>query len=183
MEIPANSQAVARYGWWAIAVGTIILNLSYWAMVFAFVASEADDGPNPGPPFAFGLMLIPFVFVALAAISRNPRFGGASVLAMLLSVGVGVPVLAVARDAVSGIIAGFGAGGVVALRREPVHRVQSRIWAVVLVSTATLAFVRLIPVMAIILAPIAILPAIGVADILQESSNRTSDPGDQAASR
>ncbi len=180
MEIRADSQALARYRWWAITIGTIILNLSYWAMVFAFVASEADDGPNPGPPFALGLVLIPFVFVALAAISRNPRFGGAIVLAMLLSVGVGVPVLALARDAVSGIIAGFGAGGVVALRREPIHRVQSRIWAVVLVSTATLAFVRLIPVMAIILAPIAILPAIGVADILEESSNR-SDPGDQAA--
>jgi len=137
-------------------------------MVFAFVAAGLEDGPPPGPAFAFGLALVPFVFVALSAISRQPALGGATVAAMLLAVAVALPVLALARDAVTGLVAGFGAGGAVALRREPKHRWQTRAWGVVGAATFTLVAVRLVPLLGLIAAPIITLPAIGAADLYSD---------------
>ena len=146
-------------------MATVILMASYWLMIFAFVAAGADNGPPPGPPFALGLALVPFVFVALAVISRQPALGGATVAAMLLAVAVALPVSGLAGDAVTGLVAGFGAGGVVALRREVQHSWRARSWAVVLVSTFILVVLRLIPLVGVILAPIITLPSVGAADI------------------
>ncbi len=159
---------------------------SYWAIVFAFVASEFEDGPPPGPALAFGLALMPFVFVALGAISRQPELGGATVAALLLAVAVALPVSALARDAVTGLVAGFGAGGVVALRREVHHSWQARSLAIVGVATFTLVALRLVPVLGVIAAPIITFPSIGAADLYVDSKSaqagRESEESDEVGS-
>ena len=71
----------------------------------------APDAPPAGPLIAFGLALIPFVFVVLAFLSGAPagargrrrrRWGSRSL--------VGIPVAALAPDAVTGLVAGVGGG-------------------------------------------------------------------------
>jgi len=158
----------ARQKWQAIAAGTVLVVLSYWAIVFAFVASEFESGPPPGPALAFGLALVPFVFLTVAVISRKPEFGGATVAAMLLAVAIALPVSAIARDAVTGLVAAFGAGGIVSLRREVDHSWQARTWGVVAATTFILVILRLVPIFGLIIAPIITLPSIGVADLIVE---------------
>lgn len=162
---------MARQKWWAISAGTIILLVSYWLIVFAFVASETEDAPSGAPALAFGLALVPMVFVAVAAISRRPELGGSIVAAMLLFVAVGLPATALARDAVSGLVAGFGAGGVVSLRREAHQGWRNRAWGVVAAATFTLVAVRVVPALGLIAAPIITLPSIGVADIYSDRAS------------
>lgn len=159
---------MARQKWWAISVGTILLLTSYWLVVFAFVASESENAPPAAPALALGLALVPLVYVALAGISRQPALGGATVAAMLLFLVIGVPVAAVARDPVSGLVAGFGAGGVAALRREVHQSWQARSLAVAIAATFVLIAVRVVPILALLLAPIITLPSIGLADIYTE---------------
>jgi hypothetical protein len=70
------------------------------------------------------------VFLVLAFTSRNPRAPGATGRAMGLFLLVGLPLGLV--NIVIGLAAGFGAGAVAALRREPdVHPLKPRVIAVV----------------------------------------------------
>ena len=97
--------------WRAILVATLVLVPAFWAMLAGLVALASDeaDAPDPGPPIAFGLALIPFVFVALAFMSEHPRAPTAVLKAMGLALPIGVMVSALAGDGVSGIVAGVGA--------------------------------------------------------------------------
>ncbi len=82
-------------------------------------------------------MLIPFVFIALAFLSEHPRAPGAVVKAMGLCLLVGIPVSAVAGDAVTGIVAGVGAGGIVALRSDEPHNWKARALGVAIAASYT----------------------------------------------
>ena len=107
--------------WRAITIATLVLVPAYWAILIGFVSagSDSDGGVgNPAVAIAFGLMLIPFVYVALAFLSEHPMAAGAVVKAMGLCLVVGICASALAGDAVTGIIAGVGAGGIVALRAD-----------------------------------------------------------------
>ncbi|MGH2806190.1 MAG: hypothetical protein ACRDKT_02835, partial [Actinomycetota bacterium] len=88
--------------------------------------------------------------------------------AMVLCLLVGIPVLALAADAVTGLVAGIGSGGVVALRQEPTHSTKAR-WIAVLAS-ALYAFVvvRFGGTAALLTGPVLPFTAIGVADHLAE---------------
>ncbi len=74
--------------------------------------------------------MIPFVFVALAFLSEHPRAPGAAVKGMIVSLLVGIPVSALAQDAVTGLVAGLGAGGIFAMRMDLSHTVKARAIAV-----------------------------------------------------
>ena len=84
--------------------------------------------------------------------------------AMGLAVLVGVVVSGLAGDAVSGIVAGVGAGGAMALRPEPGQGPRPRFLAVVVATLYTFVLVRTAPVLAIVPAPIFPLTALGLAD-------------------
>ena len=110
-----------RRMWRAILVSTLLLVPAYWALLIGVVsvASTRTGGvAAPGLWIACGLMLVPFVFVVLAFASSHPNAPGAVVKAMALAVAVGLPVSALAADAVTGFVAGIGAGGIVALRSD-----------------------------------------------------------------
>jgi hypothetical protein len=87
---------------------------------------------------------------------------------MGLAVLVGVPVSAFAGDAVTGIVAGVGAGGIVALRADDAHATRARVIAVAIAAAYTFALVRTIGAVALLPAPVFPLTAIGMADHLAE---------------
>jgi hypothetical protein len=133
------------------------------------LASDEENAPNAGPYIAFGLALVPFVFIALAFLSEHPRAPGAVIKAMALTLLVGIPVSALAADAVTGFVAAIGAGGVVALRPEAAYNWKAR-WIAVLAATVTIfLLVRTAGEVALLLAPVFPFTSLGIADHLAET--------------
>jgi hypothetical protein len=158
--------------WRAILVATLVLAPAFWSLLAGLVAAASDDpdAPTPGPAIAFGLALIPFVFVVLAFMSEHPRPSNAVLRALGLALLVGIPVSALAGDAVTGIVAGVGAGGVAALRRDPDSTTRSRVIAVVVAAVYTFVLARVAGGLVLLPAPIFPFTAIGIADHLAERS-------------
>ena len=157
--------------WQTITVATLLLMPAYWSILAGIVdGALADDSGaaadiGNGPAYvAFGIALIPFVFVLLAFMSGHPRAPGAVVRAMGLSVLVGVPVSALAADAVTSIVAAVGAGGLVALRPEPGHGWKPRACGVLVAAVYTFVLVRTAGALALVAAPVLPLTALGLAD-------------------
>lgn len=158
-----------RRRWTAVAVSTLVMTGSTWLIVYAFVVGAVEDTEaTPGPPFALGLALVPFAFVALVFLSGHTAGGSAIVAAMLVAVPVALVVSAVARDVVSGTAAGYGAGAVVALRREPHHSLRGRIVAVVLMTTYVAALLRFIPAAGLLGGSLLPFASVAIADSVVE---------------
>jgi hypothetical protein len=164
-----------RRKWRAILIATMLLAPGLWSIVIGLVAgaSEEPGAPSAAPFVAFGLALIPFVFVALAFLSEHPRAPGAVVKALVLSIIVGIPLAALAGDAVTGLVAGLGAGGAVALRADVGHSYRTRAAAVALAAAYAFVTVRLAPEATLIAAPFLPFTSLGVADHLRERRSRT----------
>ena len=171
-SVPAGMEPLSpRKKWQAITLATLLLVPAYWSILAGLVAA-ASDGPdpvaNPAAYLAFGLAVIPFVFVVLAFVSEHPRAPAAVWRALVLAVVVGAAVSALAVDAVTGIVAGVGAGGVVTLRADADHNWRARALAVVFAVVYTYVLVRMASSLALLPAPIFPFTAIGVADHLSE---------------
>jgi hypothetical protein len=159
-----------RTKWRAITLATLLLAPGFWALLAGVVSIASDDRDAPGaaPLIAFGLALVPFVFVVLAFLSEHPRAPGAVVRAMGLTLVVGIPISAVAPDVVTGLVAGLGAGGIVALRPDPpVHTWRIRAVAVAAV-TLFVFLLALVSDVALVLAPALPFTAVGIADHVAE---------------
>jgi hypothetical protein len=157
--------------WRAIALATVLLAVAYWSMLAGLVSLASDEdggggggGAQAGGAIALGLSLIPFVFVALAFLSEHPRASTAVLKAMGLALLVGIPVSAVAADAVTGIVAGAGAGGIAALRADEAHEWRTRAIALAFATAYTFVLVRTIGAVALLPAPIFPFTALGLAD-------------------
>ena len=166
-----------RRTWRAILIATLLLVPAYLGIVVGLVAvaSDRSDAPPAGPPIAFGLGLLPFVFIALAFLSSHPRAPGAAAKAMGLSLLVGIPVAALIPDAVTGLVAGIGAGGAVALRPQPRSSWKARALGVLAVSVYAALMVRIVPDVAVLLAPTLPFTCLGVADHLAEGRRDRED--------
>ena len=157
--------------WRAITLATLLLVPGFWAMLAGLVALAADDaegGPDPAAALALGFALLPFVFVLLAFLSQHPNAPIAVLKAMGLSLVVGFVASAIAGDAVTGLVAGVGAGGVVALRSDLAHRWTWRATAVAFAAIYTLVMVRSVGVLVLLAAPVFPFTAVGIADHLRE---------------
>lgn len=157
--------------WRAITLATVVLVPAYWAILVGLVTSASTEPggvANPAAAIALGLALIPFVFVALAFLSGHPAAPGAVIKAMGLCLLVGIPVSAIAADAVTGIVAGVGAGGIVALRADEGHTWRVRAAGVVVASLYTFVLARTAGAIVLLPAPVFPFTAIGVADHLAE---------------
>lgn len=160
-----------RRKWRAILLATLLLAPAFWSILIGVVAVAAEDGaeaPPAGPFIAFGLALVPFVFTALAFLSQHPRAPGAVVRAMVLSLLVGIPVSALAADAVTGLVAGVGAGGAAALRADVRNDWRARALAVLAASAYAFVVVRFAPDVALLVSPALPFTSLGVADHLSE---------------
>jgi hypothetical protein len=158
-----------RRMWRAILASTLLLVPAYWALLIGVVsvASTRTGGvAAPGLWIACGLMLVPFVFVVLAFASSHPNAPGAVVKAMALAVAVGLPVSALAADAVTGFVAGIGAGGIVALRSDVERPWRARVLGVVVATAWAFLTIRVVPEAALLLAPILPFTSVGLADHL-----------------
>jgi hypothetical protein len=131
-------------------------------------SSDAEGGPSAPAAIAFGLALIPFVFIVLAFASEHPRAPGAVVRAMGLSLLVGLPVSAIAGDAVTGIVAGVGAGGIVALRADQAHEWRIRAAAVAVAAAYAFVLARAAGAVVLIALPIFPFTSLGLADHFSE---------------
>jgi hypothetical protein len=166
----AGAQPVSpRQRWRAITLATLVLAPAHWSVLAGIVSVASDDpaAPAPGPLIAFGLALIPFVFVVLAFVSGHPRAPGAVIRAMVLSLLVGIPVSAAVPDAVTGFVAGAGAGGIAALRSDPTHGWKSRAAALAVASLLAFLLVRVSDA-ALVLAPALPFTSLGIADHFSE---------------
>lgn len=154
--------------WRTITITTIALLPSFWAILAGLVAVADDgtDGPQAGASIAFGLALLPFVFILVAFLSQHPRASSAAARAMGLSLLVGVPISALAGDAVTGLVAGIGAGGIIAFRRDAPETTKGRAVAVAVAVAYTFALVRTAGPIALLSAPVFPFTAIGLADHL-----------------
>ena len=161
-----------RRKWMAITVATVILAPAYWAMLIGLISFASDDSDlsdaTASAALAFGLAVVPFVYIALAFLSGHPRAPGAVIKAMTLFLIVGIVVSAIAADAVSGVVAGAGAGGIVALRADLVHEWKHRAAAVAFATVYAFALARLLPAAVLTAGPAFPLTAIGMADFWSE---------------
>lgn len=160
-----------RKKWRAITLATLLLVPSYWSVLVGVVAVASEEGegaPLAGPYIAFGLALVPFVFIVLAFLSEHPRPPAAVLKAMGLALVVGIPVSALAADAVTGFVAGAGAGGMAAMRADVRNSFKARALAVLAVSAYVFILVRVAGEITLLLAPALPFTAIGVADHLSE---------------
>jgi hypothetical protein len=87
---------------------------------------------------------------------------------MVLSLAVGIPVSAISIDAVTGFVAGIGAGGIAALRSDLDRSWRARALAVLLATAWAFVTIRVVPEVVLLLAPILPFTSIGVADHLLE---------------
>lgn len=177
---PMHDTLSPQRKWAAITLATIVLVPACWSLVAALVAAAPGDGgagasgpagggaPNAAVAFALGLALVPFVFVVLAFMTARLGAPGAVLKAMGLALLVGIPVSALAGDAVTGIVAGVGAGAIVALRAEAAHNWRARAVAVLAASLYTFTLVHAAGAFALLAAPVLPLTGIGVADHLSE---------------
>ena len=166
--------------WRAITLATLVLAPAFWAIIFGMVsaASDAADAPTAAPYIAFGLAVIPFVFVALAFLSEHPRAPGAAVKGMIVSLLVGIPVSALAQDVVTGLVAGVGAGGIFALRMDVSHTVKARAIAVAAVTVYCFFLLRTVSGVALLMGPALPFTGLGIADHLSERrAERTAPEG------
>ncbi len=164
--------------WRAITIATLVFAPGYWAMLAGLVAlatdgADTDTGPSASA-IAFGLALVPFVFIALAFLSKHPRAPSAVVKAMGLAGLVGGTVSALAGDAVTGIVAGVGAGGICALRRDDPESTGARAWGVVIAAAYTFVLVRTVGAPALVPAVAFPFTALGLADHLSERRSERS---------
>jgi hypothetical protein len=171
---PVREPLSPRRKWKTITLATLLLVPAYWMLLAGLVAGRTDakGGPDPAGAMALGLAVIPFVFLVLAVMSGRARWPGAVAKAMGLAVLVGLPTSALAGDAITGIVAGVGAGACVALRRDDVHSLRTRALAVAFAALYTLVLVRSVSALALLPAPILPLTAIGLADHVSERRPR-----------
>ncbi len=169
-----------RRKWVAITAATLAFVPAYWAVLAGIVSSASSSpkaAPDPGASLALGLALIPFVFVVLAFGSGHPRAPGAVVKAMLLALLVGIPVSALAGDAITGIVAGVSAGGAAALRLEVNHSWRSRALGVAVATVYTFVLIRVGGDVIVLGAPVLPFTALGLADHFVERRRERSETG------
>jgi hypothetical protein len=120
MGVLFGREALSSRGrWLAIVAASVVMQFSYWPTTFALAAAHGED-PIPGDLVLFGMAFVPAVFLVLAFASRNPRAPGSVLKAMGLFLLVGAPVALI--NPLIGLVAGFGAGGIVTLRRLELPR-------------------------------------------------------------
>lgn len=165
-----------RRRWLALSAATLVGTVSYWAVVLAFATAEREGATEPSlGALAFGLAITPLVFVTLAAASGHPSVTVGALAGMGLFLLV-APLLALFVDPVTGMVAGFGAGAVVAMRREQVHGLRPRAVAVVIGLVAVVVGLFVFPPVAVAFGPAVPFVAVGAADGWQERRVDSAPP-------
>jgi hypothetical protein len=134
-------EELRRRNWLAIAIATVVMMFSYFPYASAFSTLDSGEVGINMPLVGIGLVMAPFVFVALGFVSRNPRAPKrvlqSMVLLLLLGLSIGLlaPVL--------GATAAFGAGAILCLNPPAINDVYK--WRVgATVSAVVYTFILLV---------------------------------------
>lgn len=166
MTEKSEERRTARKRWLAVAIATLLMVLSYVMFIYALVAASGDEVVFAGGLLGIALGLVPAVFASAAFVSNNPRSLLSTLGATALWVVV-TPLLGFASLPV-GLVAGYGAGGVVAFRLGPNQTRSSRSIAVVLCLAYTLVLQRVLPEVGLFAGAPLPFAAIAAADIYRE---------------
>ena len=159
--------------WRAIILATLVIAPAVWSIIAGIVAASSDDpdAPAGAPLIAFGLALVPFAFLVLAFVSEHPRAPGAVLRAMAFSLVVGIAIGAASPDAVTPLVAGLAAGGLAALRHDPMQSWKPRVIAA-FAATVFVFLLLIVSDLALVIAPALPFTSIGVADELAEQRSQ-----------
>jgi hypothetical protein len=192
-DSPIGERTSTRRKWVAIGVSTALLAGAFWLVLLAFdlwlgdlTIEELEAGaevPITGEVAAAlggGAVVMAAAFMALALISRRPRPWRSVAFAFLLGSAMWLWLPFVAGEPYTPMVAGFAAGGVVALRAEPEHSVGRRVVAALLVTIYVYLLLRLALLPAVIVAPLLPLPVLAWADAMAERRALNRPPGEAA---
>jgi hypothetical protein len=174
MDFASSEPTTPRRKWIAIGAATVVQLVSYWSIILAFVLATEDAAESPevgaAAPFALGLLLIPFVFLVLAFASRHRRAPIAALKAVGLMVLLTLPT-AVFLPA-GGLLLGFAAGGILALRAEQWQRYSTRWIAVAVAVVYTLGVSVIAPPLGVFAGSVIPFVTLGVADHISDQRHR-----------
>jgi hypothetical protein len=191
VSLPDPGERIStRRKWAAIGVATLLLTASFWAVLLAFrawlgdITTEEIEAGAEVPittgvalALAGGFVLMAAGFAALAVVSRRPRRLRAIATAWLLGGAMWLWLPFLVGEPITPMVAGFAAGGLVALRAEPEHTVGRRAVGAVLITAYVFVLVRFTPLAGAIAAPLLPLPALAWADALAERRAAARPPG------
>jgi hypothetical protein len=120
-------------------------------------------------------------FVALALISRRAHPGRAAAVAWLLGGALWVLLPFFAGEPYTPMVAAAAAGGLVALRAEPEHRMGRRVVAALATTVFVYLLLRISLLPGVIVAPLLPLPVLAWADALAERRAVARPAGAEAA--
>ncbi len=140
--------------------------MSYVLFIYALVAASGEEVVFAGALLGIGLGLVPAVFAVAAFVTQRENSFlstlGASALWLFFALLIGLGNLP------TGLVAGYGAGGVVAFKLGPRHTRGARAVAVTVTAAYTLVLQRILPEVGLFAgAPLPFL-AIAIADIYRE---------------
>jgi uncharacterized integral membrane protein len=116
---------------------------AYVMFIFSFTTMTSEESVFAGGLLGIALGLPPVVFFVASFVSNNPTSIRSSLIAWGLWL---IPVLVIGLfDLATGLVAGFGAGGVVALRMEKSASRLARVGAVVACAVYTYIVQRIAP--------------------------------------
>ncbi len=189
LDLP-DERISTRRKWAALGAATLLLTGSFWAVLLAFrswlgeLTSEQVDAGVEVPlttgvvlGLVGGFALMAAGFAVLAVISRRPRPLRAVAFAALLGGMTWLWLPFLVGEPVTPMVAGFAAGGGVALRAEPQHTIGRRALAAVLITAYVFLLLRFTPLVGVMVAPLLPLPALAWADALAERRAATQPIG------
>lgn len=151
--------------WLAILLTTALLITTYVVFLYSLVVASGDESVFAGGLLGIGLGLVPGVFFVAAFVSQNR----AVVRSTLKATGLwGIFVLILFFDLPTALVAGFGAGGIVAFRLGEENSYKARAIAIGLCVAYTFVLLRLTPQIGLFAGAPLPFVAIGLADMYTE---------------
>jgi hypothetical protein len=144
-----------------------------FSSIVAGLADDTAEGVERTAAFGFGLAIVPFVFAALAFLSRHRR----APVAVLKSLGIWVAVTAVVGllSIVLGLHFGFGIAGMFSLRADEVHTYRVRLYAVGIGLVYTVVLILIAPALGLFAAATVPFIALGFGDQFAEKRAAAAD--------
>ena len=141
--------------------------VTYVVFLYSLAAASGGEAIFAGGVLGIGLGLVPGVFAAAAFVSQNPSI----IRSTLKATGLWIAMtLILFFDLPTALVAGFGAGGVVAFRKVEPATYKSRVLAVATCVVYTFVLNRIFPQVGLFAGAPLPFAAIGFADMYMERS-------------
>jgi RsiW-degrading membrane proteinase PrsW (M82 family) len=147
-----------------VLLATLVLVVSFTAVVTAIVEQEEGDTAGARFAVAVAIALIPLAFTILARVSRTPQPFRRVLLASPMALAGYVALGSLIREPTSSLVIAFGVAGAFVLRLDPPHRLATRIMVVSVTGILVLLLYVMAQTVAIIAAPFLPFVVLMLAD-------------------